>query len=125
MRDKCTFEKYLNQAVEAINQQQFDRAREMVMQAMILDSGAPQPHNLLGILAEYESDRQLAARHYRAAMALEPTYLPAQNNLARVTSSNGFITKPRDFGEQAVAFESAYEVEFDSQNIGHIKKKKR
>ena len=42
---------------------------------------APQPHNLLGLLLEKRGDHLLAMKHFRAAWALEPTYVPARHNL--------------------------------------------
>ncbi|MGL4735913.1 MAG: hypothetical protein ACRCW2_00525 [Cellulosilyticaceae bacterium] len=125
MKNQSAFRKCLNQAIEAIERLAFDDARGLIFEAMGLDAGAPEPHNLLGILAEYEADRGLAARHYRAAMAMDPTYLPAENNLARVTSTNGFVMKPRDFGRDDLREEGKYYVEFDSHNIGHVKKKNK
>lgn len=35
---------------------------------------APQPQNLLGIIAEVKGDKVLAMKHYRAAWALAPDY---------------------------------------------------
>lgn len=123
MKNEMEFGVCLNRAIDAINKLEFDQAKEIIMEAMAMNTGAPEPHNLLGILAEYESDRQLAAKHYRASNALDPTYMPAQNNLARVTSSNGFVMKPRDLGRPKRDENESYYVEFDSQNVGHIKKK--
>lgn len=42
------------------------------------------PHELLGIYYELQGDLQLAIRHYRAAIALEPTLISASKNLERV-----------------------------------------
>lgn len=124
MENQSIFKDCLNRAIEAINNMAFEKARAIIMEAMVIDDSAPEPHNLLGILAEYQSDRVLAAKHYRASSALDPTYMPAQNNLARVTSSNGFVTKPRDLGLMTIKGDEKYDVTFDDQNIGHVKKKK-
>ncbi|WP_050637210.1 hypothetical protein [Candidatus Stoquefichus sp. SB1] len=45
---------------------------------------APQPQNLLGIIAEVKGDKVLAMKHYRAAWALAPDYRPAHANIERL-----------------------------------------
>ena len=42
---------------------------------------AAEPHNLLGIILEKEGNHVSAMKHFRAAWALDPTYLPAHQNL--------------------------------------------
>ena len=42
---------------------------------------APEPHNLMGIILENENDHIGAMKHFRAAWALDPTYLPARFNM--------------------------------------------
>lgn len=42
---------------------------------------APEPHNLIGIVLEKMGDHLTAMKHFRAAWALDPTYLPASHNL--------------------------------------------
>ena len=39
------------------------------------------PQNLLGLLCEKQGDHTRAMKHFRAALGLDPTYLPAQDNL--------------------------------------------
>jgi hypothetical protein len=45
---------------------------------------APEPHNLMGILMEQEGDHVCAMKHFRAAWALDPTYIPARYNMDRI-----------------------------------------
>lgn len=52
-----------------------------ICRAMERHPHAPQPHNLLGIILEKTGDHAAAMRHFRAAWALDPTYLPADHNL--------------------------------------------
>jgi len=55
---------------------------------------------LLGIIAELRRDLVLACRHYRAAYALDPSYEPANRNLARITSySCARNTGAPDYGD--------------------------
>ena len=51
-----------------------------------IDSDRPEAFNLLGGLYEARSNRLEAEKNYRVALALTPSYKPAQKNLDRVTS---------------------------------------
>jgi lipoprotein NlpI len=44
---------------------------------------SPEPYNLLGIILEYEGKVIEAQKRYRAALALDPSYRPALDNLER------------------------------------------
>ncbi len=59
---------------------------------------APQPHNLMGILLEAEGNHSGAMKHFRAAWALDPTYLPSRVNLNRYGSF--FHQGPSAFDEK-------------------------
>ena len=59
----------------------YEKSTELVLQAMKDYPDAPQPHNLLGILQEKEGEHLSAMRHFRAARELDPTYMPASENL--------------------------------------------
>lgn len=54
------------------------RCVAMICEAMEKFPNAPEPHNLLGIVMEQEGDHAGAMKHFRAAYALDPTYLPAR-----------------------------------------------
>lgn len=98
MEDK--FEGYIEKGIELIECEAFEVAKEYIKRAMILRPEAPEPHNLLGILAEYDNNEQLACKHYRAAYALDPTYEASTNNLVRVTRGYSFKTWHKfDFGQ--------------------------
>lgn len=91
------FKRLLSQAEACIGRGQFAEAEQYIRSAMTLDISAPQPHNLYGILLEFRGDRRCALKHYRAATDLDPTYMPAKNNLYR---SGPFTLEPKclDFG---------------------------
>ncbi|HML48408.1 MAG TPA: hypothetical protein PKE04_16820, partial [Clostridia bacterium] len=57
-----------------------------IAEAMGKHPHAPQPHNLIGILLEKTGDTRVAMKHFRAACALDPKYLPARRNAERVAS---------------------------------------
>ncbi len=59
----------------------YDTCMEPICRAMERYPHAPQPHNLLGIVLEKLGDHPAAMKHFRAAWALDPTYLPASHNL--------------------------------------------
>lgn len=49
--------------------------------AMYLYPDAPEPHNLMGILMEKQKNHMGAIKHFRAALDLDPAYLPAKENM--------------------------------------------
>lgn len=87
---------------------------------------APEPHNLLGILLERKNNHSLAMKHFRAAWALDPTYLPARHNLELYGTffSSGYCA----FGELDCKLEESdnlYKVEYDKNGIGHIARRNK
>ena len=54
---------------------------KIVMNAMGEYPDAAQPHNLYGVLLEKTGQHTAAMRHFRAALALNPSYQPANYNL--------------------------------------------
>jgi Flp pilus assembly protein TadD len=87
------FETLIDQAIDCINGSRYSEAEQYIKSAMVYDMTAPQPHNLFGILLEYRGDQLRAMKHYRAATDLDPTYLPAKNNLYR---AGQFSPQPND-----------------------------
>lgn len=59
----------------------FDAAMELTCRAMERFPHAPHPHNLMGIVLEKLGDHSGAMKHFRAAWALDPGYVPANHNL--------------------------------------------
>lgn len=60
---------------------EYDLGIEKITQLMKFYPHAPHTHNLLGLILEFKGDHVLAMNHFRAAWALDPTYLPARYNL--------------------------------------------
>jgi DNA-binding response OmpR family regulator len=73
-------------AKKSIGNRYFDAAIEHVRKAIFLDPTRPEAFNLLGALMEIRGDRLEAQKNYRAALSLDPSYLPAIKNLQRSTS---------------------------------------
>jgi DNA-binding response OmpR family regulator len=76
---------FIELAKRSIGQRLFDAAVEHVRRAVSLDPARPEAFNLLGVLMEVRHHRPEAQEHYRAALALDPTYEPARANLRRLT----------------------------------------
>lgn len=83
----CSFKKDIECAIRNIQEGQIEEAKRWVSEAMLLRPEAPEPHNLLGIIAEYTGDMVSARKHYRASWALDEAYQPAYKNLDRLTSN--------------------------------------
>jgi Flp pilus assembly protein TadD len=62
---------------------EYSLCEDLIKEAMSSYPHAAHPHNLYGILLEREGNQHGAMCHYRAANALEPTYIPARYNLYR------------------------------------------
>ena len=92
------FQMLIDHAVDCINCSRYSEAEQYIKSAMAYDMTAPQPHNLFGILLEYRGDRLRAMKHYRAAADLDPTYLPAKNNLYRLGQLSPRTDDRIDFG---------------------------
>jgi DNA-binding response OmpR family regulator len=64
----------------------FDAAIAHVRQAISLAPTLPEGFNFLGALLEIRGELHKAQKYYRTALALDPTYKPARDNLHRTTS---------------------------------------
>lgn len=82
------------------------------------DSGIP--HNLMGIWKENQGDHPGAMKHFRAAWALEPTFVPARWNLdvyGRDDSGKCAYTDEDVPEEQE---KPGYKWVYDEKGIGHM-----
>lgn len=79
------YEQHIELAKKCIGEQQFAAAEEHLRRAITADATKPEAFNLLGVLLEMGGNRLEAQKEYRAALALDPTYKPAGENLARTT----------------------------------------
>lgn len=62
-------------------QNEYEECEMLVSDAMCKYPHSPEPHNLFGVILEKEGDHTRAMKHFRAAWALDPTYMPARCNL--------------------------------------------
>ncbi|PXV61925.1 response regulator [Halanaerobium congolense] len=86
-----SFEDYIMLAKNAINKRNFSKAKEMLQEATSVNSEKPEPFNLLGIIYEMQHKQAEAMKMYRAALALDPGYKPANDNIERAGESIGSI----------------------------------
>lgn len=80
------YEYYLDMAKHRITAGDLDSARVYAKKAIFLEHQRPEAFNILGGIREAKGDRLGADKNYRIALEIDPTYTPAQKNLARVTS---------------------------------------
>lgn len=64
-----------------VSEENYESSIELICRAMGKYPHAPHPHNLFGIILEKSGKHADAMKHFRAAWALDPTYLPATHNL--------------------------------------------
>lgn len=85
--------RYIEEARDAIFNKDYDKAKFCLKEALVNDSSSAEIQNLLGVIEEKTGDMQLAQKYYRAALSLDPTYEPADNNLKRTAMFNSFSSK--------------------------------
>ena len=66
---------------QLMGQRKFEQCQKEIETAMAENPHGAIHHNLMGILMERESEHVLAMKHFRAAYALDPTYIPARYNM--------------------------------------------
>ncbi|MFO8013941.1 MAG: response regulator [Phycisphaerae bacterium] len=80
------YESHIELAKRCITEREFGAAREHVKQAIAIDASKAEAFNLMGVLQEIGGDRLEALKSYRAALSIDPTYKPADQNLDRAAS---------------------------------------
>jgi DNA-binding response OmpR family regulator len=91
----------LARAKRALNRRWFEEAEAYLKQALGLDPGSAEAHNLLGVLHELRNEHDASYRHYRAALKADKHYEPAQHNMRRYYErfTFGASTVPVDTGD--------------------------
>lgn len=90
-------EYYIGVAKEAILKGDLEKARYYLKEALVTDTSNAIIQNLLGVIEEKLHNKSLAQKYYRAALSLDATYKPADNNLRR-TAMYGYTIKGIDLG---------------------------
>ncbi|WP_411677061.1 hypothetical protein [Caproicibacter sp.] len=99
---------------------EYQKCKALIFDAMGKYPNAPEPHNLLGVLLEKQGDHPAAMKHFRAAWALDPTYLPAKQNLdsfGTFFSHGSYAFDENDCPEE---MHDQYRINYDERGIGHI-----
>ncbi|MEA4895359.1 MAG: hypothetical protein VB064_08850 [Oscillospiraceae bacterium] len=109
---------------ELIRTQDYEKCESLLRSAMEKHPHAPEPHNLIGILLEKKGDHPTAMKHFRAAWALDPTYMPARQNLdcyGTFFSRGKCAYDESDCNaEEKTGKWSDYKVEYDEHGVGRI-----
>ena len=106
---------------ERFRMRRYEDCEKAALAAMAEHPHAAQPHNLLGVLMEEKGDHLTAMRHFRAAWALDPTYLPARYNME--LTGDFFSHGPCAIDEDDCprpSREPRYKVEYDDRGVGHV-----
>ena len=83
LKESTYIKESLKKARKYICSREYDKAELLLKNALIINSSSAEIENLLGVIEEKRGNVLLAQRYYRAALAFEPCYLPADNNLKR------------------------------------------
>ncbi len=84
----ATYEEYIEAAKKTISEGDLDKAAGFVKEAAKADPTKPEAQNLLGAILEMKGDWLAALKNYRAALALDPTYKPADQNVERIVAKH-------------------------------------
>jgi DNA-binding response OmpR family regulator len=79
----------LTPAKRALNRREFDRAAELLEQALDLVPNSAEAHTLMGVLHESWGQGHAAYHSYRAALEADPRYGPARDNMRRYCERSG------------------------------------
>ena len=69
-----------------VTDRNLEQARAVAQRALGVDPGKPDAYNLLGAFLECRGEWVEAQKYYRAALEIDPSFLPAKANLARTAS---------------------------------------
>lgn len=110
------------QIVKALLQEdKLSEAYEEICKAMCFFPDNPEPHNLMGIMLEKQSLHSKAMNHFRAAYALDATYLPARQNLNKYGAL--FSRGVTAYDESDCAEEDCnrkYRIAYDEKGTGRV-----
>ena len=107
-----------------VNNDEYEESKNLLKSMIGEYPHAPEPHNLFGLILEKEGDHLLAMKHFRAAWALDPAYLPARYNLENFGT---FVPKGRGAFDESDCLplieKTEYQVEYDNNGLGQIIRK--
>ena len=92
---------HLLAAKRALNERDFETAREHLREVIRQNDRMTEAHNLLGVLFEMNEDYDQARKCYGRAIAIDSSYEPAQQNMRRIFElfQFGASNEPLNLGE--------------------------
>ncbi|MDI3542431.1 MAG: hypothetical protein PWP57_34 [Candidatus Atribacteria bacterium] len=109
---------------ELITAQEYQKCESLIYSAMSKYPHASEPHNLIGVLLEKKGDHLTAMKHFRAAWALDPTYIPARQNLECYGTFFSHGKCAYDESDCLVEEKNSnfnnYKIEYDTHGIGRV-----
>ena len=93
----------IEKAIQCLSNLHLEEAMKFIHLSFLEDSDFSQIHNLLGAYYELTGELNLARKHYRAAIDLEPSSTPPSNNLQRVCEHKNICSLEYiDFGKVVI-----------------------
>lgn len=104
-----------------MHESEYQKCEFLIFDAMKKFPHAPEPHNLIGLLLEMQGDHLAAMKHFRAAWALDPTYVPARHNLDHFGTFFSRGTWAIDESDcPPESKKDNYKLVYDKSGIGHV-----
>lgn len=118
----------LNELIEtiriAVRRRDYAGGELEIAKAMRDHPHSPIPHNLMGILFVSQQKQLTALKHFRAAAALDPTYLPARCNLELCASMNAQGSFAYSISDCREVSSNPWTILYDEKGIGHVVRRK-
>ena len=102
---------------------EYKKCENKIKEAMFQDPHSAIPHNLMGILMEKEKNHVQAMKHFRAAYALDPTYIPARYNMEQYGSMNFTVECAYSEKDCQIQKDSQFKEVYDAHNVRHLIRK--
>lgn len=106
-----------------IAEHKYKECESVIERAMGQFPHSPVPHNLMGILSEVQHNHVLALKHFRAAYALDPTYIPARYNLDLYASMHPEGQCAYTEEECTMTQDAHFKMVYDEHRVGHLVRK--
>lgn len=125
---KEELKKYCNEIKQMIATRQYQACELKILESLENYPHSAVPHNLYGILLERKHEHLLAMKHFRAAYALDPTYIPARYNMTQYGEWHKEKIEAAYCEEDCVAIcekeeDAQFCVKYDDHHVGHIIRK--
>lgn len=75
-----SLQSYIDLGIGYIRNGQYQRAKDNLNKALALDSRSAQAHDAFGLLFQFEGELELAERHFKRAVSIQPDLSRARNN---------------------------------------------